>query len=333
MSERRVIERIEAVDRALARREIASEASEQIRQQLARRAAARPFHARLRWWPALAFAAGATLMALLLIRGERGRGREQVEREHAVERAAEPESGAGEGVITSPRCAAFEPGPHRLALGECVRGSGIEVAARLPSTIVRTGDRVEVIEGEVAFDVESRPEQPLHVIAGATDIEVVGTRFIVHQREGVGWIVMTEGRVRVREGEGPGVTLDRDQRLDWTPARAEPEPDVVTPSRARQRKVDAGDEGIAALLDEVASLRRAGQFEAAVDRLRAADTRGWSERSRQLVSYEIGTLLERQLDDAPAACEHWRAHQHEFPNGRHAAIVERSLARLGCDAP
>jgi hypothetical protein len=95
--------------------------------------------------------------------------------------------------------------------------------------------------------------------------------------------------------------------------------------------VPAQDEGLASLLAEVAALRRAGRFADALARLRSADDSRWSTRARQLVSYEIGTLLERQLDDRAAACTHWRAHASRYPDGRHAQAVERALARLACD--
>jgi hypothetical protein len=67
-----------------------------------------------------------------------------------------------------------------------------------------------------------------------------------------------------------------------------------------------------------------------VDRLRAGERKGWSARGRQLVSYEIGSLLERQLQDVDAACEHWAAHLERYPKGRYDSIIARSIARLGC---
>ncbi|MEZ4453278.1 MAG: hypothetical protein R3B09_27695 [Nannocystaceae bacterium] len=57
---------LRAVDDALARREPAPEAVERVRRRLQARALERPLRERLRWWPALAFAGGAALMAGLL---------------------------------------------------------------------------------------------------------------------------------------------------------------------------------------------------------------------------------------------------------------------------
>jgi hypothetical protein len=229
-----------------------------------------------------------------------------------------------------PSCDLFEPGSRRLEAGDCAAAEGVEVSALIPSTIEREGDRVVVEEGGVVFEVESRPDRPLHVIAGDIDIEVVGTRFVVYQRDGEGWISMLEGRVRVREGEDEGVMLGRGQRFEWS-AAVEDEPLEAKPDRRPVQPADRADDGLAELLDEVATLRRAGRFQEAVDHLRAADPSGWTERSRQLVSYEIGTLLERQLRDTAAACEHWVGHRERFPGGRHDEIVARSIARLDCE--
>jgi hypothetical protein len=331
MGEREVIERIQALDRALAGRGMPSEASERVRQHLAREATGRRFQARMRWWPVLAFAAGAALMAVLLIEGPSHPIAERDDTGADIEPL--PDLAVETPTIVAQDCDAFDPGSHRLEAGDCVQADGIEVSALIPSTIEREGDRVQVSEGEVVFEVESRAEHPLHVIAGTTDIEVVGTRFVVYQRAGEGWISMLEGRVRVREGEGAGVMLERGQRLEWSAvSEAEAEAIEAAPTR-REVEVKPADQGLAELLDEVATLRRAGQFADAVDRLRDADPRGWTERSRQLVSYEIGTLLERQLRDSEAACEHWLAHRERFPDGRHDEIVARSITRLGCDEP
>lgn len=133
-----------------------------------------------------------------------------------------------------------------------------------------------------------------------------------------------EGHLRVRTGEGVVHELTRSGRLEWSPPAKAP--------RAGKRATLAptADDGVAALLDEVAALRRAGSFAQAIARLRAADDRGWTDRSRQRVSYEIGALLERQLGDAAAARAHWLEHRRRFPGGRHDAIVARSLERLRC---
>lgn len=346
MSEREaeVIAQIQAVDQALARREMSAAASERVRQALLRQAAARPLHARLRWWPMVAFAAGAALMAALLV--------DRREADPAVATRSEvvaPAMAAPEVVAPAePDCDDFAAGELRLGLGDCVAGDGVHISAWTPATIERIGDRVEVRDGELIFTVDPRPGRPLHVFAGAIDIEVVGTRFAVHQREGAGRVSLFEGRLRVRTADGSIVAMERGQQLEWSAEDPPPDAQALpqrgeagqSPARGARRAptpateaAPATDRGLAELLAEVAGLRRSGQFQAAVERLREADASEWSERSRQLVSYEIGTLLERQLGDMAAACAHWREHRRRFPGGLRDDIVARSITRLGCAAP
>ncbi|PCC68593.1 FecR family protein [Nannocystis exedens] len=324
-----VIAKIRAVDEALARRDMSPVASERVRQALARHAQARPLRARLRWWPALAFAAGAALMAVLLLeRREDDRGA-VARREVEAPPVAIPEVTAP----PQPQCDALRTGALRLAGDGCLAGDGVRVSAWAPATLERAGDRVTVHDGEVMFEVDPRPGRPLHVIAGAIDIEVVGTRFIVRQRDGAGRVSLLEGRLRVRAGDGSMVALAAGQEFAW-PAPVPPPVQAPSPSRRRPASATApaSDAGLAELLAEVDALRREGRYQAAVERLRTADSAAWSPRSRQLVSFEIGALLERQLGDAAAACAHWKQHRERFPNGSRDEIVARSLAKLGCDS-
>jgi hypothetical protein len=304
------------------------------------------FHARLRWWPALAFAAGAITMGVLLISD----GLDEASRSAtAIEVAAASEVGervevepvevepapGPKAVPTEPACVELQPGLVHLEADECAFGDGVRVSALLPSHLQWEAGSVELRTGELLLDVAPRPERPLHVTFGAIDIEVVGTRFVVHHDDAQGWISMLEGHVRARVGDGPARDLRGGQRLEWPGAATDDGPTtkpaakrVGPPSASKSAELD---EGLAELLVEVAELRRNGAYREAVERLRATVSRSWSRRARQLVSYEIGTLLERQLGDATQACAHWAEHRRRYPNGRHDAIVARALQRLRCD--
>ncbi|WAS91216.1 FecR family protein [Nannocystis punicea] len=331
-----VIAKIRAVDEALARRDMSPLASERVRQALARHAQARSLRARLRWWPMIAFAAGAALMAALLLQRREGGELGAVARREV----AAPPSAAPEVVAPPlPQCDELKAGALHLDGGGCLAGDGVRVSAWAPATLERDGDRVTVRAGEVLFEVDPRPGRPLHVIAGAIDIEVVGTRFIVRERDGEGRVSLLEGQLRVRAADGSIVALAGGQEFAWPPPAPPRAP--VPPASPASRRRPAGptvapppaDSGVSELLAEVAGLRREGRYQAAVERLRAADSDDWSARSRQLVSFEIGTLLERQLGDTAAACVHWRAHRERFPDGPRDEIVVRSLTRLGCPSP
>lgn len=339
------IERLRGLDRAIARRGASADARARVRRRIRQSAVERRFHVMLRWWPAAAFAAGAVTMGVLLIPDRevsRGRGTSTAEVEVAEVGATDRDASGGSEPSQSattppmdPTCADLRPGIVELAADACAFADGVRITALLPSRLRWEASKAEVRSGELLFDVAPRPEQPLHVTLGAVDIEVVGTRFVVHHDGTHRWISMLEGHVRARVGDGAAQDLRDGQRLDWPSATAStgaPAPERPTRPAATS-KPPKPDDGLSSLLDRVATLRRDGAFREAVELLRSTDTHRWSPRARQLVSYEIGTLLERQLGDVEQACAHWTEHRRRFPNGRHDAIVARSLDRLRCDAP
>ncbi|HVH99630.1 MAG TPA: FecR domain-containing protein [Enhygromyxa sp.] len=320
-----VVAKLRELDSALERRGVPSERSERVRRALEQRALEQRFAGRLRWWPALAFAAGAAVMAAVLLHErEDTKPSEAPELVEAppLDVAPEHEPPVNEPPVNEPvrSCAPAKAGVGELAAGECVSGDGVRLSALMASRYEWAPDRVVLRSGELLFDVESRPERPLEVDSGAATIEVVGTTFVVHRDAELGWISLLEGHVRVRVGDRAAVDLREGEQLEWSQAPAR------KPVQARVEH----DEGLAELLEEVAGLRRRGEYQAAVDRLRADQRKGWSARGRQLVSYEIGTLLERQLQDFDAACEHWADHRQRFPSGRYESIIARSMTRMGC---
>lgn len=345
------IERLRGLDRAIARRGASAEARARVRRKIRQSAVERRFHVMLRWWPAAAFAAGAVTMGVLLVperEVSRGRGSGPARVEGAevevaevgpTDRDASGGSKPSQSATVPPTdstCADLRPGIVELAADACAFADGVRITALLPSRLRWEASKAEVQAGELLFDVAPRPERPLHVTLGAVDIEVVGTRFVVHHGGEHRWISMLEGHVRTRVGDGAAQELRDGQRLDWPSAMASTS--ATTPERptrpiATSKPSKPDDDGSTSLLDRVATLRRDGAFREAVELLRSTDTHRWSPRARQLVSYEIGTLLERQIGDVEQACAHWLEHRRRFPNGRHDAIVARSLDRLRCEAP
>lgn len=336
--------RLRALDQALARRGASDHARAAVRRKLQQRSVEHRFHVRLRWWPAVAFVAGAIAMGVVLVPDDPPSPATPSAVAEAVPGASPPRPGvrddapprpAAAVAPAEPRC--FEPraGIVILETDRCVLGDGVRVSALSSSQLVWDDGAVEVRAGELLFDVAPRPDRPLRVVAGALEIEVVGTRFVVHHDATGGWVSMLEGHVRTRVDGGPVQDLRDGQRLAWpsalTPAPLPGEPAPAKPTRGRPKPA-AVDEALPGLLAEVAELRRRGAYREAVARLRASDTQRWSARARQLVSYEIGTLLERQLGDVAQACAHWTEHRRRYPSGRYDAIVARSLERLRCAA-
>jgi hypothetical protein len=320
-----VVAKLRELDSAFERRGVSSERSERVGRALQQRALEQRFAARLRWWPVLAFAAGAAVMAALLLSEDQSVTPDEAPRTELVEREApqKPSTDAAPVIEPSRSCAPAQLGVAELAVGECVAADGVRLSALLPSRYEWLPDRVALLSGELMFDVEPRSARPLEVVSGVATIEVIGTSFVVHQDLELGWISLLDGHVRVRVATNAAVDLREGQQLEWLQAPV-PKP---APLAVRIEN----DEGLTELLDEVAALRRRGEYQVAVDHLRAGQRKSWSARGRQLVSYEIGTLLERQLQDLDAACEHWAAHRERFPSGRYDSIITRSMARIGCE--
>jgi hypothetical protein len=102
---------------------------------------------------------------------------------------------------------------------------------------------------------------------------------------------------------------------------AVPEPPTPAPS------VDPID----ALLAELRALRRAGRYLEAERRLVRALADPWPARAREVLHYELGTIVERHTGDAARACALWRTHLEQFPRTRYAAAIADARRRLGCD--
>lgn len=113
------------------------------------------------------------------------------------------------------------------------------------------------------------------------------------------------------------------------------------PSRAARRRPEttasaqpppqAGPDEATTIIDEVTRLRAEGRYAEAADVLRRADrTRRWDDRTAQVLSYELGEIIERHLGDDQAACAHWARHAERWPLGRYARAVSDARQRLGC---
>lgn len=100
-------------------------------------------------------------------------------------------------------------------------------------------------------------------------------------------------------------------------------------SRGRSGAAVPSSEKLRRIVDQVAELRAQRQYQAAVSLLRDALRERWDRHTREVLSYELGTILSTQLRDA-GACAHWAAHREQFPAGRYARAIDRAEARLEC---
>ncbi len=85
------------------------------------------------------------------------------------------------------------------------------------------------------------------------------------------------------------------------------------------------------VIEAAEELRRAGRYAEAAATLQAALERRWPTRTADVLSHELGRLLERRIRDQASACEHWKLHLERFPKTRYRARIERSMTKLGCE--
>lgn len=200
------------------------------------------------------------------------------------------------------------------------------------------GDVVTVLDGWLVFDVERVQEGAPSVRVGVAGgmIEVLGTRFSVYQERTRGHVELVEGRIRMLEHSGVASTLSPGDRFTWhsvasaelqtaverLPSAAAPDGQVTSRPRTPRRASEP--------IREIAALRAEGRYLEALDLARrwASDSR--SARTREVLHYEAGTLIEGPMGDASAACRHWREHLARYPKGRYTEQVALRLARLGC---
>jgi transmembrane sensor len=224
---------------------------------------------------------------------------------------------------------------------------GVSVLASEGSTLHRDHDRVRVLSGTVTFSVDKRHggEAPVRVDVSHGTIEVVGTRFTIHQREDGGDVTLHEGVIRFGDK-----TLHAGESLEWPekpkpvvvapppePPQPEPEPQPEPPAPAVKKHPRPHKEppvihetDAAWLLEEVDVLRSRNEYGEAVRLLEKGIDGIVSSATRERFSYELGSILTYQLDDTTRACRHWAKHTATFGPGRYAREVKSAQARLQC---
>jgi len=110
---------------------------------------------------------------------------------------------------------AAAPGETRtvkLADGTTMR---LNAATQVSVRLQRRARRVEMQEGEAAFDVTHDPARPFLIAAGDREIRVVGTEFNVRRREGEMALTVRRGVVEVRPADGgaPPTRVQAGERL------------------------------------------------------------------------------------------------------------------------
>ncbi|MCA9621667.1 MAG: FecR domain-containing protein [Myxococcales bacterium] len=205
---------------------------------------------------------------------------------------------------------------------------------------------VTVERGTIRFEV-ARGKGRREVAVSGGVIEITGTRFVVTEDGRRGKVELEEGSIRFHRGHPRGdetvTPLTPGESLSWQ-AEAPSDDDAVdtdsSATPAAQPTPSAGPAVSASatpsatpptpsLIQRVERLRAQGKYREA-EQLLAEETEDLDAGTRERLSYERGSLLARQLDDAPAACAHFHQHLATYPDGRYTAEVKQMLGQLHC---
>ncbi len=183
-----------------------------------------------------------------------------------------------------------------------------------PAQFRETLDGVELTQGVVTFDVDHDFPRaaPYRVRVSHGFIEVLGTRFTVTQRWGEGEVTLHRGSIRFTSDDGQVRQLTPGQTLRWPLAPALKTVVKAKTTRPAPKMVEPVPLDLDALLERVAVLRSRGEYEVAVVTLREALQQPLSDQTAERLSFELGSILSRQLHDEARANEHWRWHRTRF---------------------
>ncbi len=299
-----------------------------------------------RWIPMVTFAAGAALVMLVAgynLARSGGDAAQQVQSASVATLAGYTVHGES--------CQRRLDGDAAVLAGECrLVGPHLAVQTWDDVRLVPSERTVVLRTGQAMFDVQTVApgETPVRVQVSHGIIEVLGTRFTVDQGPAGGTVDLFEGHIRFRprdDADGEWIDIQPGQRYAWgdradlavavvadaSEMQDEPEPELMIeiedeeepPRRPKAAvRLDADE-----IIDRVTELRGMGHYAQAVAVLRKALRQRWDRRTGQVLSYELGQILERHRHDPAAACRHWRRHQRRYPEGRYAGAVATSLRR------
>ncbi len=328
---------LHGVDRALAQERLGASANHRIAGQMAAQLRTSPAR---RWLPAVAFAAGAAVAVAAV--GSRLRSDAPI--------ASIPTAPAVSGFFLSGDAC------DRQSTGTAVRLRGacrarpdhgrLEVQTFPAETalVAARPDGVELREGRALFNVnDAAPNDPVHVTVPGGTIEVFGTKFFVDTTSNRGHVDLIEGKIRFLHQDGPVTQVAPGDRFEWSLVpRPVAAPGVVPPTAVeavapaipkprRQHVRRAPAPTVGDLVDEIRDMRREGRYHEAARRLEKALKGKLEPRVREVLSYELGDILTRRLNDREPACTHWAEHRARFPGGRYESPVRRAQRGLSCE--
>ncbi|HWB78272.1 MAG TPA: FecR domain-containing protein [Nannocystaceae bacterium] len=202
------------------------------------------------------------------------------------------------------------------------------------SQLARDGRVLALPEGSASFEVAAVGAAPaIEVDVGAGRVRVLGTRFEIQNRGDTGHLDLIHGRVEFVAKDGDVRMVSPGERMSWArtqlPAAIEvPAPTPIDKPRVTPSKPSTPVElDLDDALEQVARMRHAGDFTGAEALLRRT-LRGVEDgRAREVLSFEIGTIIEA-AGETDRACAHWREHERFGERAHQRAATHRE--RLAC---
>lgn len=223
-------------------------------------------------------------------------------------------------VFSSPDCMPAKVEAHLSLRKGCsikVSHPDLVIEALADSEVEHTHRGLSIVQGGLQISVASlqRAQVPPIWVSGGRIEAVAGQLTVQQALSGSGSVRVDEGSaVFVADGAGP-VALAQGATRRWS--RSGPRLPPAQWSKARiDREVAAASQA-----------RAEGQYQQARERLSQLLKAPVGEGVAEIMSFELGGLLERKLRDSQASCAHWREHQRRFDGGTYGAQVAQSIVR------
>lgn len=353
-SSRELLERLRAADRSLSEERMPRATTKRVAKRISAELESQSRPSRMGWIPMLTFVAGAALVLLFL--------RWSTSEQPALT-PSEAETPVMMVQVSGPACRSQSDGSTKV-WGACslsTSGPSMRIDT-IESSHLEVEDRVVHLKaGSALFDVDPVQGEPIRVAIPQGEIVVVGTRFRVVVGARRSEVELYEGRLEFHDPSGQVTPILAGQLVGFGKAQdpaspvpvvspgeepaaeaAEPVPPAATetpparqrPARKRVSPAPTGgtptEQDAGPVIEAAERLRREGRYAEAAATLRAALKRRWPTRTADVLSYELGRLLERRIRDQAAACTHWNKHLQRFETTRYRARIERSMNELGC---
>lgn len=212
----------------------------------------------------------------------------------------------------------------------------VQVLAKTHLQPAERGIRVDSGLVMVVVEHVEDANNPVRVEVMGGAIEVTGTRFLVAQGPQDGYVHLIDGSITFVPDHGDPVAATVGEPLHWNAKGVRPVaaavplgPTPKPPIRPQRNRVAEAPPELDPLLDKVARHRRRGQYREAVSLLRRASARAQDPQTREIMSFEEGTLVEHYKRPS-AVCSFWRGHLVRFAKGRYEQAIARRLAGLEC---